>query len=50
MGNENIKEIKIENLPKQGNDLIITEMSGDTEKEKEREKDAVNNEKQNMKL
>ena len=50
MGNENIKEIKVENLPKQGNDLIITEMSGDTEKEKEREKDAVNNEKQNMKL
>ena len=48
MGNENIKEIKIDNLPKQGNDLIITENRGNSEKEKEREKDAVNNEKQNI--
>ena len=44
MGNKNLSQIKIENYPEKKNDLIISNLTPDKDKE------AVNNEKQNMKL
>ncbi len=44
MGNKNIGQIKIENYPEKSNNLIISNSTPDKDKE------AVNNEKQNMKL
>ena len=44
MGNKNIGQIKIENYPEKNNNLIISNSTPDKDKE------AVNNEKQNMKL
>ena len=44
MGNKNISQIKIENYPEKQNDLIISNLTPDKDKE------AVNMEKQNMKL
>ncbi len=44
MGNKNLSQIKIENYSEKSNDLIISNLTPDKDKE------AVNNEKQNMKL
>jgi cGMP-dependent protein kinase len=44
MGNKNLSQIKIENYPEKSNDLAIPTSTPDSDKE------AVNNEKQNMKL
>ncbi len=44
MGNQNLNHIKIENNPEKNNDLTIATISPEADKE------AVNNEKQNMKL
>ena len=44
MGNKNLTQIKIENYPEKNNDLAIPTSTPDMDKE------AVNNEKQNMKL
>ena len=44
MGNKNLSQIKIENYPEKKNDLIISNLTPDKDKE------AVNNEKQNMRL
>ena len=44
MGNKNLSQIKIENYSEKSNDLIISNSTPDKDKE------AVNNEKQNMKL
>ena len=44
MGNKNLNQIKIENYPEKQNDLIISNLTPDKDKE------AVNLEKQNMKL
>ena len=44
MGNKNLSQIKIENYPERQNDLIISNLTPDKDKE------AVNLEKQNMKL
>ena len=44
MGNKNLSQIKIENYPEKRNDLIISNLTPDKDKE------AVNNEKQHMKL
>ena len=44
MGNKNLSQIKIENYPEKQNDLIISNLTPDKDKE------AVNLEKQNMKL
>ena len=44
MGNKNLGQIKIENYPEKRKDLIISNSTPDKDKE------AVNNEKQNMKL
>ena len=44
MGNKNLSHIRIDNYPERKNDLIISTLTPDKDKE------AVNNEKQNMKL
>ena len=44
MGNKNLGPLKIENYPEKKNDIIISSLTPDKDKE------AVNNEKQNMKL
>ena len=44
MGNKNLSQIKIENYSEKSNDLIISNLTPDKDKE------AVNNEKQNMRL
>ena len=44
MGNKNLTQIKIENYSEKSNDLIISNLTPDKDKE------AVNNEKQNMRL
>jgi len=44
MGNKNLNPVKVENYPEKNNNLIIPNLTPDKDKE------AVNNEKQNMKL
>ena len=44
MGNKNLNQLKVDNYPEKKNDLIISNSTPDKDKE------AVNNEKQNMKL
>ena len=44
MGNKNLSNLKIDNYPERNNDLILSNLTPDKDKE------AVNNEKQNMKL